>query len=104
MNEPAIYGAMGMTQRAGKCVSGDYATEKAVKGGHAYVAVLDDDASAATKARYAGYCQRADIPLLIMKDMGRAIGKPGRMTAAITDAGFARMIINANAKTDGGVS
>ena len=46
----------------------------------------------ATRERYTGMCQRAGIPCVFIEDLGRAIGKDNRMIAAVTEAGFARMI------------
>ena len=40
-------------------------------------------------------CQRAGIPCVFIDDLGRAIGKDNRMIAAVTEAGFARMITEA---------
>ena len=89
--------------RAGKVVSGDFAAEKAVKGGEARLVIADASVSDNTLARYTGYAERAGIPLVKLEDMGRAIGRPERMVAAVTDDGFAQMMIKINAKTDGGV-
>ena len=43
-------------------------------------------------------CERAGIPLLEMEGLGKPIGQPERMTAAVTDANFAKMIAEAFAK------
>ena len=53
---------------------------------------VDEGASEATRERYAAMCQRAGIPCVLIEDLGRAIGKDNRMIAAVTEAGFARMI------------
>ena len=93
--------------RAGACLSGDFACEKAVKSGRARFVLLDAAASAATKDRYQGMCARAGIPIAELPNMGSAIGKHGRMIAAVTDHGFARMLTEAmeagGMKQDGGV-
>lgn len=89
--------------RAGCVVSGDFAAEKTVKGGRARLVLLNAQASEKTLERYRGYASRADVPVVAIEDMDRAIGKPGRMVAAVTDDGFARMILRANANNDGGV-
>ena len=62
MNEAKLRGAMGFAMRAGKCIAGDFACERAVKRGNARLVLLDTAASAATQERYSGLCERAGIP------------------------------------------
>ena len=92
MDSNRIRTALGFAMRAGKCVSGDFICEKAVKNGTALAVAVDEGASEATRERYAAMCQRAGIPCVLIEDLGRAIGKDNRMIAAVTEAGFARMI------------
>lgn len=91
-----LKGAVGFSMRAGKCISGDFACEKAVKANKAKVVILDSDASDATKERYMGFCERRSIECIIMDGLGEAIGKEGRMVAVVSDENFANMICNAN--------
>ena len=56
MNEAKLRGAMGFAMRAGKCIAGDFACERAVKRGNARLVLLDTAASAATQERYSGLC------------------------------------------------
>lgn len=95
MDEARVRSAAGFAMRAGCCVAGDFACEKAVKSGRARAVLLDTAASASTQERYRGLCQRAGVPCLELGDMGNAIGKYGRMVAAVTDSGFARMLTEA---------
>lgn len=97
MNETKLRGAMGFAMRAGKCIAGDFACERAVKRGGARLVLLDANASTATQERYFGMCERAGILCLTVPDMGRAIGRDGRMVAAVTDERFAQMILGASA-------
>jgi ribosomal protein L7Ae-like RNA K-turn-binding protein len=90
--EKKLRGALGFAMKAGKCAAGDFAAEKLVKSAKARLVALDAGASENTRQRYTGMCERAGIPLIEIEDMGAAIGKPGRMIAAVTDEGFARMI------------
>lgn len=92
--------ALGFAQKAGKLLSGDFACEKAIKGGKAKLAVLDASASQATGERYRGLCEREGVPFLEFDDMDAAIGRYGRKIAVVTDGGFARMI---QQKAHGGV-
>ncbi|HOG01736.1 MAG TPA: ribosomal L7Ae/L30e/S12e/Gadd45 family protein [Clostridia bacterium] len=97
-----LRGALGLAMKAGKCAAGDFACEKLIKGSGARLALLDANASDNTKQRYRGMCARAGIPLLEVEDLGGAIGKPGRMIAAVTDEGFAKLILSAHRENDTG--
>lgn len=86
--------------RAGRCLVGDFAAEKAVKSKKAALLVLDAAASEATRARYQGYCERAEIPLLLLEGAGHAVGRSGSRIIAITDPGFARMLLSKAEEAD----
>ena len=92
MQNDRLRTALGFAAEAGKCISGDFGAERAVKDKKALAIALDNGVSAATRERYEGMCQRAGIPCVYLEDLGRAIGKDNRMIAAVTEAGFARMI------------
>jgi len=87
--------ALGLSRRAGRCIIGDFAGEKAVKSGKAALVVLDEGASEATRARYGGYCERANVPLLVLESAGQAVGRPECKIIVVTDHGFAGMILAA---------
>ncbi len=87
--------AIGFSMRANKCITGDFACEKAIKAGKARIAMLDGSASDATKQRYMALCGRNGIMCIIIEGMGEAIGKEGRMVAVVTDVKFAGMICEA---------
>ena len=95
MNENRMRTALGFSMRAGKCLSGDFVCERAVKDGRAKIVALDSEVSQSTRERYEGMCERAGIPLVTIDDLGNAIGKDNRMIAAITDNGFVRMMSEA---------
>ena len=103
MSKPKLWNSIGLAMRAGRVVSGDFAAEKAVKGGRSHLVLLDALASAKTIERYRGYASRAGVPVILIENMGRAIGRPAHMVAVVTDAGMAQMILKANANNDGGV-
>ncbi len=89
--------ALGLCMRAGRCILGDFAVEKALKKRPTKVKllVLDSDASDATKERYEGYCERAEVKLLIIGGAGHAVGRAGGRVIAVTDSRFATMIMAA---------
>lgn len=97
MSGARLRNAVGLAMKAGKCVSGDYAVEQSIKGGRALLVLLDETASQNTKKRYEGQCLIRGVPLLQISGLGEAIGKPSRMTAAITDENFQIMIQSAHA-------
>ena len=82
--------------KAGKIASGDFSVEKAVRSGTAKLVMLDESASENTKKQWRDACSFRNIPLIRIRAMGSAIGKPARMVAAVTDEGFSAMIIKNN--------
>lgn len=100
MNDQKLRGAMGLAMRAGKCVSGDFAVEKAVKSGGAMLVLLDSGASQNTRKKCRDMCAHHGINCIELANMAASIGKHGRMVAAITDGNFANMIQLAHASLD----
>lgn len=93
-----LHGALGLSRRAGKCITGDFAVEKALKSGKTKLVVLDSLASEATRERYLGLCERNGATLIEAPGVGQAVGKPAGKIAAITDARFVHMILCAHAQ------
>ena len=90
-----VRGALGLSMRAGKCLSGDFAVEEAVKKGKVLLLVLDEEVSEATRERYGN----KGVPVLFVKDPGEAIGKPERKILGITEEGFVTLIRKAANET-----
>jgi ribosomal protein L7Ae-like RNA K-turn-binding protein len=90
--------AIGFAMKAGKLVSGDFSVEKAVRAGRGKIGLIDTTASDNTKDKYRGMCQHAGIDLIEVEELGRWIGKPGRMVAAVTNEQFTTMIKRASEK------
>ena len=93
--EQRLFNAMGFCQKAGRCQSGDFAAEKALRGGRARVLLLEKGAAPNTVSKYTALCAGRGVPLLLVEEVGRAIGKPGRIVMAVTDEHFAKMILDA---------
>lgn len=90
-----IYSMIGLAEKAGKVVSGEFSTEKAVKSGKAYLVILASDASGNTRKHFSDMCAYRNIALCIYgnkEELGHAIGKEMRANLAITDRGFADAI------------
>ena len=88
-------GMIGLTARAGKVTTGQEGVESAIKKKKAFVALVDADASDRTKKDIRDACSYAGCRMLELPGdaLGFAIGKPGRMCAAVTDASLAKRII-----------
>ena len=100
MGNDRLRNALGFAMKAGKVRSGELAAEKAVKGGKAFLAVLDREASEQTRKRWNDICTNNGVPLILAEDVGRAIGKDAHMIACITDSGFSEMIIKSRAENE----
>lgn len=92
MPDAQLYGWLGLAARAGQLLSGDFACEKAVRAGEAAVLLVDADASANTRKKYADACAYHKVPLYIVEagKLGEAIGRPGRMTVAMKPGALAK--------------
>jgi ribosomal protein L30E len=84
--------------KAGKLAVGEFAAERALKAGKAFLMVVDEAASENTRKQWSDAAEFCGTELVTVPDMGRAIGKPGRMAAAVLDGNFAKMIIKAAAE------
>ena len=93
-----MLGMLGLCARAGALVTGEKACIQQIRAGKARAAVLDGAASENAVKAVGQACVTHSVPLVRTGafQMGDAIGKPGRMAAVITDAGFARRIIELN--------
>lgn len=99
-----LYGMLGLCARAGKLITGEDATEKLIRSGRCKVAFLDAGASDNAKKAIGNAARTYDVPLYALPAgaLGRAIGKPGRMAAAVADESFAASILKIQT-TFGGV-
>ena len=86
---------LGLCMRAGKIISGEKACVQAVRMGGACAVVLDKAAAKNTTKSVTDACSYHEVPLVFAEknELGFAIGKPGRMVAAITDPSMAERII-----------
>ncbi len=98
MNKKAM-GMIGLAMRAGKVVSGEFSTEKAVKTKAAKLVIVAADASENTKKLFRDKCSFYHVPIQICsskEELGKAIGKEYRASIAITDSNFATQIMKHN--------
>ena len=90
-----IFSMIGMATNAGKTVSGEFATEKAVKTGKALLVIVSEAASDNTRKMFRNMCSYYHVPMYVYgpkEDLGHSMGKEFRASLAITDEGFAKSI------------
>lgn len=95
MKQDKALSMMGLAQRAGKVVSGEFSTEKAVKQRKAKLVVVAGDASDNTKKMFSDSCRYYEVPIYFYGDkdtLGHTIGKQFRASLAVLDEGFAKQI------------
>ncbi len=96
MNQNKIYSLLGLATKAGKVVSGEFATDKSVKEGTAVLVLVAEDASDNTKKKFSNTCEFYEVSRYFFgtkDELGHAIGKEMRSSLAVTDEGFAKSLI-----------
>ena len=96
MNHNKIYSLLGLAMKAGRIVSGEFATDKSIKEGTAMLVLVSGDASDNTKKKFSNSCEFYEVPRFFFgtkDELGHAIGKEMRSSLAITDEGFAKSLI-----------
>ena len=86
---------LGLAAKAGKIVSGEFSTEKAIKSGKAFLVIVSEEASENTKKIFRDKCSFYEIPIYLYasKEMlGNAIGRQFRASLAVLDPGFANSL------------
>lgn len=91
-----IYGLLGLCQRAGKCKSGEFAVEKSIKSGKAFLVIIPADASDNTKKKFRNMTTYRSVPyqeLGTKETLGHQLGRSERSSISIEDQGFAQAMI-----------
>ena len=99
-----VLSLIGLATKAGKTVSGEFSTEKAVKSGKAYMVIVAEDASANTQKKFRNMCDFYEVPMSVLGDkfaLGKAMGKEFRASLALLDANFAAAITKELAREEG---
>ena len=93
MNRGAL-NMLGLCARAGKLVTGEKAVVQSIRDGRCFAAILDGGVAPNGDKAVRQACFTHGVPLFRTEAdaLGHAIGKPGRMAAAVTDAGMARRL------------
>lgn len=93
-----FYSHLGLCKRAGKLVGGEVAVENAVRKKTACLIVLAGDASNNTKKKFHNTANYYNIPIIEFgskETLGKALGDEIRAVCAVTDHGFAQMLMKA---------
>ncbi len=96
MRSNKILSLVGLATKAGKTVSGEFSTEKAVKSGTAYLVLVSAEASANTKKKFQNMCTFYEVPIYFYgskEELGAAMGKEFRASLAVTDPGLSEAIV-----------
>ncbi len=95
MNHKKILSLIGLAMKAGKVKSGEFAVEKAVKSGLAYMVIVSESASDNTRKKFDNMCLYYNVPIHFLgskEELGSAIGKEFRASLAVLDENFAKAI------------
>lgn len=87
---------LGLATRARSLVTGDELVEKSIKGKRVQVVICASDVSDATRERYIGLCERANVPLNLTftrEEISLAIGKT-RSICAFDNPGMAKKFLS----------
>lgn len=91
-----ILSLLGLATKSRRLVSGQFMTEKAIKGYQAYLVIISEEASDNTKKAFQNMCSFYEVPCYVYgtsEELGHCIGKEFRVSLAVTDEGFAKSII-----------
>ena len=97
MKNDRILSLLGLAIKSGNLVSGEFMTEKAVKGRKAHLVIVSEEASDNTKKKFSNMCSFYEVPLYFyetMEELGHCIGKTFRASLAVTNEGLAKSIIS----------
>jgi len=101
-----IYSMLGLAQKAGKLLSGEYTCEMAIKAKKCRLVIIASDASDKSKKKFIDMCNFREINIFeygTKDELGKYIGKTSRAIIAIKDLGFANSIEKIfNNKINGG--
>ena len=97
MKPNKIGSMLGLAARGRNLVSGEFATENAVKSGKAFLVIITEDASDNTVKKFTNMCDFYEVPMVRFTDkeaMGHYIGKEMRVSVAVTNEGIADTILH----------
>ena len=86
-----LRGLLGLSQRAGRLLTGMDNTLSAIRSGKSCLVLMDESAAENTVKKLTDACIYYHVPLMKLPQdlLSYATGRDGRMMGALTDAGFA---------------
>ena len=87
---------LSLATKAGKTMTGEFSTEKAIKEGLACLVIVAEDASDNTKKKFRNMCEYYHVAMRVFSDkvsLGNAWGKEFRASLAVTDQGLAKAVV-----------
>lgn len=90
-----VFSMLGLAQKAGKLVSGDYTCELLIKSNKCDLVIIANDASDKSKKKFIDMCNFRNVKIFEYgsKDLlGECIGKENRAIIGIKDKNFASSI------------
>ncbi|GIP33112.1 ribosomal L7Ae/L30e/S12e/Gadd45 family protein [Paenibacillus sp. J2TS4] len=100
MKNNKLLSGLGLAMRAGKLVFGEEGVLDAIRTGKAKLVLLAMDASENTSKKFRDKCDSYHVPLIeygTREQLGSSVGKAERVIIAVTDPGFAQMMVKAKA-------
>ena len=97
MKPDRVLSMLGIAAKAGKVVSGEFATENAVKSAKAFLVITAADASENTAKKFRDMTDFYRVPLVVYgtkESLGGCIGKDYRSSLAVTDEKLAQAVTN----------
>ena len=88
-------GMLGLVMKSGRMQCGQSVCDKLIKSGEAQLILIDAGASQGTRKAVTDACAYYNIPFRLIPAgaLGQAIGRSGRMVAAITDKALSARLI-----------
>ena len=102
MNDLKLLSLLGIAQRAGKALSGEFAIEKNIRAGKVKCLIIATDASDNTRKNYRDIAQYFNVPYfetLSKEALSSGIGKENRAAVAVIDLGIAGAIMKLLSET-----
>ena len=78
MKNSKVLSLIGLATKAGKTVSGEFSTEKSVKTGKGFLALVADDASENTKKKFRNMCSFYEVPIFFFADKESLMLRKGK--------------------------
>ncbi|MBP3657606.1 MAG: ribosomal L7Ae/L30e/S12e/Gadd45 family protein [Clostridia bacterium] len=96
VSNDAFFSMLGLAMRAGMLTLGEDGVRKAIASGKTAFVIVDDGASANTKKMYSDSCAYYSVQMVTAQAgrLGHAIGKGGRMSAAVARGPMAQKLLS----------